>query len=168
MRKSKRYTAVHAVISRKDELIPLWDNRVSYGVDSDGNESYYLDESCRPARVIDCVFDVKEKILLPGIYLDFYPKHDNESSFKKGDSVYYEANHYRKLKEGTIVDIVYEDFELEIVKGERMDGWWKEAFKDINIEPETIYAIRKWKSYYILDNGQKIDWEHKLYQKDIN
>jgi hypothetical protein len=63
--------------------------------------------------------------------------------------------------------VVYEEYEMEIKRGRKLDKWWVERFKDIEIDDNTLYAIKKWKPFYVLDNGIKIEWSHQLYHKSI-
>ena len=156
----KRYILVHAILVNGTELIPIWDKRLEYQEDVDCGSVIRLRGTInRYYAITECVYDLKTHKLSPGVYLDYYPE-NNE--YAPGVTVYYEVEH-RKLKEAKIVDVVYEEYEMEIVKGRKMDNWWILYFKDkTKIEVDVMYAIRKWKPYYILDNGVKIKWEHQL------
>ena len=94
-----------------------------------------------------------------GIEVDIYP---DKTNFAKEEDVYVEVSH-RKLKEAKIVDIEYNDFDLRIKKGKKLEAYANEYIE--NLQPDSIYAIKHWKPTYILDDGTKIDYDYKLYSK---
>jgi len=162
----KRYIIVQAVQTDNHELIPVWDERLTYTKSEMFGEGFEIkDEYQKTNRVVECVYDLKKRTLSMGIELDYYPE-EKDVEYKKGEEVYYETSH-RKLKESKIKDIVFEDFDVTIVKGKKMDGWCKKHFTDLVIDPNAIYAIKNWKPYYILENDVKIEWTHQLYKKSI-
>ena len=106
---------------------------------------------------------MKTKKIEIGVDLDFYPE---KLEFEKNEIVYVEKSN-RTLTETKVVDILYEEYELNIKKGKKIDGYWLKYFKDKDIEKDQLYAIKQWKPFYLLENGQKIEWPHQLYHKDI-
>ena len=156
----ERYVLVQALQTKDDELIPVWDERVTYSKsDMYGGEITLKDGYRNSSKLVECVLDIKTKELKTGIELDFYP---DKMDFKKGQPVMVEASH-RKLRPSTIVDIVFEEYELEIVKGKKIDQWWVKYFKDVEFINDRLYAIKKWKPYFILEDGTKVKWEYQLY-----
>jgi hypothetical protein len=160
--KINRYIKTNAIVDQNNDLIPIWDNRLSYSKSNNegttitfNNRNYF--------NIIECIFDLKTKKLSFGIELDFYP---DTTPYKIGDVILYELSH-RKLTEAIVTDIVYEEYGLEITKGKNMEKWYVETFnkKNIIIEGDTLYCIKRWKPFYILNDGTKIEWDYKLYHK---
>lgn len=158
----QRYIPTKAVLDKDNMLVPIWDLNVKF------NESDYYgdfltfegDHHSKHISLVDCIFDLKTKQLSPGIEVDIYPKSTN---FKKKEVALFKVSHH-KLKEVKIVDIVFEEFDLIIKKGDELDQCYKSDLS-FEVEPNTLYAIKYWKPFYILDNGTKIKYEHQLYHK---
>ncbi len=153
-----RYTLVQAIKTNDNQIIPIWDERLVYEKPEYGsrmfrfgNESYI--------SLIEAVFDNKTKKLSLGIELDYFPTEKN-IDHKVGDYVMQELKG-RVLSRQKVVEIVYEEYELTIGKGSKLNKYWGDTFKMVNDE---IYAIKQWKPFYILDNGDKIEWTHQLYK----
>jgi hypothetical protein len=160
----QRYSIVQAVKTKDNELIPIWDERISFEKSEHyGNVLNIKDQSAAISYVVEAVYDLKTKTLSCGIELNYYPN-EKELEYKKGEDVLYEVSN-RKLGQAKIVDIIFEEFDMEIIKGKKVDKYWKERFKDIDIENNKIYAIKTWKPFYVLDNGIKIDYTFKLFHK---
>ena len=155
----RRKIAVLALEDKDHNLIPLWDTRVSSSKSEVYGVQYHLDGSfSRGGRLVECVMDINTKKLSPGIPVDIYP----EGELKKGEKVLYEISH-RNLDLATIKDVVFEEYDSQITKGKKMDKWYRERVQT-EIDPDSMYIIRNWKPFYILDNGKKIEWEHELYK----
>ena len=161
----KRYVIIQAIKTRENEFIPIWDDRIIFEKtelfgnvirlkDSLGSEYFNL---------VECIYDLKTKKVEIGVELDYYPI-EKDLEFKKGEIVLFERKH-RELSEIKISDIVYEEYEIEIKRGRKLDKWWCERFKDVVIENDTLYSIKQWKPFYILEDGSKIEWSHQLYHK---
>jgi hypothetical protein len=58
--------------------------------------------------------------------------------------------------------------ELKIIKGNKPDKYWIKKFPDVKFDANTLYAIKIWKPFYILEDGRKIKWEHELYHISKN
>lgn len=160
----RRRIVVQAIKTKENELIPIWDDRVEYeNTEMFGKVLSVKDEFGTHHSLVECIYDLKTRKLEIGIELDFYPNED-KLDFKKGEKVLYEQKH-RHLSEATISDIVYEEYDLNIMKGKKMDSYYTKHFKNVDIQNDSIYAIKRWKPFYILDNGTKIEWEHELYHK---
>lgn len=157
----KRYITVPAIKIGND-LIPIWDKDVTYEKDEDYGEFLNVNRH-RCHDFVECVYDLKKRVLLPGIVLDIYPN-DEKSEYKKEMSCFYEKSHH-KLEEVTIVDIVYETYDSTIIKGKKMDKWYKNFLTSVTINPDDIYCVRSWKPTYVLSNGVKTEYTHELYQK---
>ena len=163
----QRFIVIQAIKTNNNELIPIWDKRVSFEKTNDyGNVINIKDDYHNYCILTECVYDLKTKELSIGIELDLYPDL-NKLSYKKDDIVYVEAGHH-ELYEAKIVDIIFEEFDLDIKRGKKLDSFYIEKFKNITIDKEAIYAIKKWKPFYKLDNGKIIEWEHELYKKKKN
>lgn len=157
----ERFVLVQALQTKGGELIPVWDESVTYSKsEMYGGEVGLVDEFRNAARLIECILDIKTKKLSTGIVLDYYP---NKLDFQKGQTVMYEVSH-RKLKMSKIVDIVFEEFETEITKGKKMDSWWVKQFKDVDIVGEKLYTIKKWTPFYVMEDGTKVKWVHQIYE----
>lgn len=159
----QRYIPTKAVLDKDNKLVPIWDSNIKF------NESDYygyfltFEGGLRSKHLplVDCIFDLKTKQLSTGIELESYP----ESTFlKKGDSAYYEKSH-RQIQEVIIADIVFEKYDLTIRKGSDMEDYEKSHFKNVVFQPDLLYSIKYWKPFYILNDGTKVEWEHKLYRK---
>ena len=155
----RRYIVIPA-IKEGEKLIPIWDKELIYEKDEYG-ETLRLDFE-KHSNLTNCIFDLKTKNLSMGIELDFKP---TETNFKKGDAVYVETDSFRVLREDYIKDIVFENYEINAFKGSEVYGYLKEFFANFNFDHNTLYAIRIWKPTYILSDGTKVEWEHKLFHK---
>ncbi len=158
-----RYVQIPAIKTHDNQLVPLWDPRVKFVKSDYFGDHFTIDGGPNDHHeAIDCMFDVKEKKLLFGVEIDIYPNHE-KLTYKKGMDVLQEAKH-RILRKNTIVDIISDEFEVTIKKGKKFDKYETEAFKDkIEFDPETIYAIKRWKPCYIMADGSKVRYEHELY-----
>lgn len=164
----KRHIVVQAIKTRENELIPIWDERIifekteMYGnaikLKGDYNSNHY--------NLIECVYDLKTKKLDLGVEFDYYPT-EEELEFKVGEVVLFEKS-LRKLVETKISEVVYEQYDLEIKKGKKFDAYWRKLIKGIEIDDNSLYALKVWKPFYILDDGTKVEWSHKLYHKIEN
>lgn len=158
----KRYITVAALITDdKKTIIPLTNPDVIYCKGVDGMH-YYIHNNERFHRVDQAVYDTREHKLLFGVEIDIYPDIDR-LDFKVGTKVLFEKTH-RVLVERTIKEIVYTDFDLSIHKGKKLEKYYKDNIKDIQIEDETMYAIKHWKPYYLLDDGTIVEYNHQLWK----
>lgn len=157
-----RHIVIQAIKTSKNELIPLWDERISFEKTRDfGNVINVKGDSDRYFQVVECVYDLKTKTVEMGIEIDIYP---TETEFKKDETILVEHSS-RRLGEAKVVEIVYEEFDLEIKRGKKFNKWDLARVNNIEIDGNSIYAIKHWKPFYILDNGKKIKWSHELYHK---
>lgn len=161
----KRYIETKAVLTDDNKLIPLWDKKITvkntelYG-DIITYKDDYLD---RNLPVVECLFDIKKKLLVNGIELNQYP---DRMEYCVGDEVLYEVDN-RRLGEAVISEILYEDYEMSVYRGKKIEKWLHSAFKNqgIDIQPNQLYVLKMWKPYYLLDNGVKIQYSHQLFKK---
>lgn|SRR5574343_557886 len=161
MKTNSRYIVVEAILV-DNKLIPLWDEKVKFVKDNNyGGDHFIIDggSSFKHYGSVECMFDTKNKTLSMGEELNYY----TEGSFKQGEEVYYEVSN-RVLSESKISNIFYEEYEVCIVKGKKMDDWYKHKFER-EIDDNTIYAIKTWTPYYTLENGVVIKSEYKLSHK---
>ena len=158
----KRRIVIQAILTKEGELIPIWDDRISfektemYGnriILKGGRNEYY--------SLVECIYDLKDRKLEVGIELNYYPE---KTEFEKGESVFFEKSN-RILEEAKVSDIVYETYDMQITKGGKLSNWTLNYFKDVEIDKNSLYAIKMWKPFYVLDNGIKIEWAHQLYHK---
>lgn len=159
-----RYVIIKAIKTRENELIPIWDDKIIYENTEMYGKIIRLKDSYREHfNLIECIFDIKTKKIKSGIEIDNYPTND-ELEFKIGDVVFVEKSN-RKLYESKIINIVYETYDLDIIKGNKIYKSILNKFNDINFKKDHIYAFKNWKPFYILENGGKIEWDHYLYHK---
>lgn len=158
----KRYILIQAVKLKDNTLIPIWDDKISfkktemYGNQIEVNGETYYD-------LVETVYDLKKKKLKIGIELNYYPP-AKKIEYKIYENVLYDKGG-RKLSSQIISDIVFEEYDLYIQKGRKIDKFWLNHFKDEIIDDNSLYAIKQWKPFYILDNGEKVEWEYKLYHR---
>lgn len=158
----KRHIIVKAIKTEENELIPLWDSRLTFEQSDDYGDYFKMKGSWdKYFSLTDCIYDLKTKKIEIGIELDNYPL-EKDLEFKKGQTVLFEKSH-KVLAQATISDIIYEEFDLSINRGRKLEPYWVEKFKDVKIDPNMMYAIKQWKPFYLLDNGIKIEWSHMLY-----
>jgi hypothetical protein len=117
-------------------------------------------------ELIECLYDLETKTIALGDELNAFPN-ENDLEFKKEEIVFLEISN-RNLIQTKIVDIVYEEYELKIIKGNKPDKYWIKKFPDVKFDANTLYAIKIWKPFYILEDGRKIKWEHELYHISKN
>jgi hypothetical protein len=161
----KRHVITQAVKTKENELIPIWDERIVFEKTEMYGNVISLKDGYRHDHfnLVECIYDLKTKQIEIGVELNYYPI-EKDLEFKKEEVILFEKSH-RNLAEAKIIEIVYEEYEMEIKKGRKLDKWWIEKFKDVEIDGNTLYAIKQWKPFYILDNGIKIEWSHQLYHK---
>lgn len=159
----ERFIITKGVLTDDNQIIPIWDSRVKFeNRDDYGNFLRLTDESTYTIRQpVDCIFDIKHKKLSMGIEGNKYPD-ETKMMFKKGDEVYFEYE-FRTLKEGKIVDILYEDFTPIIIRGSKMDKYYYSLFKEVI--PSLLYVIKIWEPIFLMDDGTRIEYEHLLYKK---
>ena len=164
MNEVKRYIIIKGIRLDSNEIIPIWDPRIKFDKSKDFGCSVSVDVSYKKYHnFVDCIYDLKTKFISIGIELDYYPN-KKDVQFKIGESVLHELSH-RVLEDSKIKDIVFEEYDVEIKRGNKLDDWWVKRFPDVTFEPDQIYAIKSWKPFYILESGEKIKWEHQLYHK---
>ena len=157
-----RYVMVRAIKTSDNELIPIWDGRLTYGKDSEcGSYLRIKDKYGEIFSTVECVYDLKTRTLSSGIELNHYPE---KLDFEKDEEVYYEIK-YRQLDISKIIEIVYNTFDINITKGNKIEDWWVGYFKDVDFVADKLYCIKQWKPTYILESGFKTEYSHELYHK---
>jgi hypothetical protein len=152
-----RYILIQAVLTENNELIPIWDKRISFHKSKDyGNyislEGYYKNFY----SLTECIYDLQTKSIQIGIEIEEYP---DSTEFEKGETVFYEVDgKHKHLKEAVIVDILFEEYDINIAKGKKLQ--WIQG-----LQPDSLYCVKEWKPYYLLDDGTKIKYDYKLYHK---
>lgn len=160
----ERRIIVQAIKLKDNTLVPIWDERIVFEkTEMYGNIVKLKGEFDTHVNLIECVYDIKTKKLEVGIELDIYPS-EEDLEFKKGENVLFEKSH-RVLGEAVISDVIFEEYDLTIVKGKKIDKYYLNRLNDIKIEKDNLYALKQWKPFYLLDNGKKIEWTHELYHK---
>jgi hypothetical protein len=158
MENISKFNIVKAIKTKHNEIIPIWDNIIEFHKTElygnvikikGGNDTYNL---------IEVIYNLETREISAGVELDIYP---NITEFAKDEIVLSEVQHssYRIDK---IIDIIFEEFEMVIQKGKKIDNNYLKDLKDIVIEPKTIYCIKVWKPTYVLESGLKTTWSHKL------
>lgn len=167
-----QFIIVQAVKTRDNELIPLWDKRISIHHLEEMGNIITFDDLTRPSNdrqfsyLTECIFDIKTKTLSPGIEINHYPDL-SKLSHKKGDTVLFEIRSSSKeLVECQIDDIIFEIHDLYITRGEDIR---EKAYIDPatieNFSKKDLYAVKHWKPTYVLSNGEKTHWNHQLFRK---
>lgn len=161
----KRYVIIQAVKTKENQLIPIWDERIVLEEDNIFGSYLLLKEDYKHSilNLVECIYDLKTKKIEIGVELNYYPN-EEDLEFKKDEIVFFEKSH-RILSEAKITKIVYEEYEMEVKKGSELDKYWVEIFKDVKIDNDTLYTIKHWNPFYILNNGIKIKYSHQLYHK---
>ena len=160
----ERYIITKAVKTKENVLIPVWDERLIFGKDEEcGDFLSVKGEYTEFTQLVECIFDLKTKKIELGIELNYY----EDSPFKVGEIVLFEKLR-RVLVESKISKIVYEEYHLVIKRGRKIDKWYLEKLNNVEINLDTLYAIKLWKPFYILDDGIKIESEYQLYHKYQN
>lgn len=160
----KKFITVLAVKTKKNEIIPIWDERVVFEKTRDCGDAVKIKGDYEEYfNLIEVVYNLKDKTISLGIELDFYP---DKLTHNIGDEVYFECQH-KTIYESKIVDIVYKTSDLIISKGKKMGSWYIKYFNDKNIEidPNAIYCIKQHKPTYVLENGKEVEYEYQLYKK---
>lgn len=162
-----RYILTQGVKTENNIIVPIWDERIVFEkTEMYGNKITLKDDRYKEySSLVDCIFDLKNKTLSIGIELNNYPT-EKQLEFKIGEIILFEKS-TRVLAEAIITDIVYEEYDLRIIKGKKMESYEIQKYKDIEIDLNCLYAIKTWKPFYILDNGKKIEWNHQLYHKNL-
>ncbi len=166
-----RYIITHAVKMDNNELVPIWDSRISYNKSDNCGESLMLREITRKEffSLVECIYDLKTKKIKLGIEINVYPEGEN-LEFQKEEIVLFEKKN-RVLTETKIIDIVFEEYDLQIKKGRDLESYdiqrlSKFGLDENKIEPKSLYAIKHWKPYYVVEDGTKVKYTHKLFRKD--
>ena len=162
----KRRIVVLAIQTNDKKLIPIWDQRVKYEKSSDCGEELSIQGEYygRIFSLVECIYDLKTKELSIGIELDIYPD-ESKLEYKVGEKILHEVK-YRELTESVVKSISYENYELDIKKGKKIEPYYLSILpKDLVIEPESIYALKIWKPTYLMEDGFKTDYSHQIYKK---
>jgi len=162
-----RYVRVFAVLDENKNIIPIWDPSLNF-VKSDEYclahltmGSTYFSEKFY--NLIECIYDLKSKSLSLGIELDIYPKIDT-LDYKPSEYILYEVGN-RSYSEATIDKVIFEEYDVNIVKGEDFSNRLIPYLKDGIVDLKAIYTIKYWKPTWILNNGIKIKYNHQLARK---
>ena len=166
----KRYMIVQGIQTGKGELIPIWDSRLKFEKDDDCGEKLSVSGDYHYCfSLVDMVFDLKTKSISTGIVVDYYGD-NSKSEFTKGQVVLVESGkQHRHLVKTKIDDIIFEEFDIEIRRGKKMDYWVKifnDIYPELEIVPDQLYCIRLWKPTYVLKNGIKTSYNHQLFHFD--
>ena len=157
----KRYIVIQGVLLKDKSIVPIWDSRIKFEktemvgnrIEVEGERDYFH-------SVVECVFDLKTKQIFPGINVDVYPNLPN-LKHKIGNIVLFEYGSKNVLTK--IVDIVFENYDLSITKGKKIEEWELSRLpKDLVVDRDSMYAIKYWKPTYILENGKKTEYDMYL------
>ena len=164
----ERYIFTQGVKLKDNSIIPICDERIV--IEESQDYSNYITIKGMPHEEIhyieECIFDLMTKTISSGISLDYYEDNKANGGFTIGESVMYEKSS-RLLKEAKIIDIVFENFNLYIRKGNNIEHGYKSFFKDIQFDDKVIYAIKCWNPSFILDDGTKINHYTNLFHKAV-
>ena len=162
---TERYIITQAVIAKDKTIIPMWDDRIVFEKSKMfGNQIFLKGEPLNEYRLVECLYDLKTKKLEMGVEINYDPD-KNKLDFKEGQAVFFEVS-ARTMAEAKIKKIVYEEFDIQILRGKKIEEYWGKRFNDVKIEADCLYAIKQWKPFYLLDNGKTIQYQHQLYMKE--
>ena len=159
----QRYVLTQGVLLEDKTIIPIWDSRLEFvKTEMYGNTININDGNIREKfhDVVQCIYDLKTKTISAGIDLDIYPDL-TKLNHKVNDIVLFENKWNHTLSK--IVDIIFEEYDLEIIKGKKIEGWVLNNLpKDTLINKDFLYSIKNWRPTYVLDNGNKTIWDMYL------
>lgn len=158
-----RYILTQGVLLKDKTIIPIWDSRLEFvKTEMSGNTIIFVGGSADDYyrrdfhSVIECVYDLKTKTISAGIDIDIYPDL-SKLEHKIDDIVLFEDKSKHSLTK--IVDIIFVEYDLQIVKGKKINNWYLNNFlKDVVINRDSLYAIKIWKPTYVFENGGKTIW----------
>ena len=162
------YVVVKGILTNEKEIIPVWDERVTFYVKDE--EEYGYSEECVMfkgrlySNFIDCIFNLKTKKVEMGIELNYYPNKET-SKYNIGKEILYETglgNHC--LKKSVISNIIFEDYDVHIKKGSEVVEYFGELFEENTLNPNLVYFIKSWKPYYLMEDGTIIKYDFQLYE----
>jgi hypothetical protein len=161
----KRYILTQGVLLSDKTILPIWDSRITFSKsEMYGNQLNIEGERNHTYSVVECIFDLKTKTISSGIDLDIYPNKEKLER-KINDIVLFEDNQKNTLTK--IVDIIFEEYDLQIQKGKKIDNWYLNNLpKDTIIDRDSLYSLKIWKPTYVLDNGKKTIWDMYLRKID--
>lgn len=157
----ERYIRILAIKTENNEIIPLFDERIKYKDTEDYGGVITLNGSNKHYTPFECVYDLIDKKPDLGIELEYYPE---KLPFNVGDIVLYEVSN-RKMVERKIKDIIYSDYDSDVSKGSDVQTYYKNYFRDISFEDNTLYMVKYWQPIYVLDDDTKVKYEFKLFHK---
>ena len=154
---------VKAIKTENNELIPIWDSRIIFeNSEWYGNiiriENDYINHY---NNFVDCVFNLETKELSFSKEVEVYP---STTKYSIGDIVYYDRRS-DGLEETEVTNIIYESFEIEIIKGSEIGSCTLRDLEGVEIHKELTYTIKRWKPIYVLANGKQTEWSHQLHKK---
>ena len=165
---SERYIIVKAYVDDDyDRIISLWNESITY------NKHHFYHQEVQINSIRDVIFDVKTKALSKGKVLDLYP---GEVVFHIGEDVYVEGSVINRtifcsqkgVYKSRIVDIVYSEFETEVIKGSKIEKYMLEKItkqhKDFKLESECLYWIKHWQPHFLLSNDKVIKHSYYLFK----
>lgn len=153
-------------IKCKDEIIPIWDKRVSMipGDEYDGAEYTVDGTKWNCPQMIPAVFNVITKELSLGIILNI--KEKDKDGFVIGKHYIHEnksPGKYNHWKLAELISIEYKTFSESSITGSELLSSYKHYefeekldFKDVL--PEHVFTIRSWKPTYTFNDGYETEW----------
>ena len=153
-----RYNVVQGIITKDNELIPIWDSRLSYNKSSDLGRYLILNDGTKYFDLIEFIYDIKDKVCSIGIELDFIPV---KTEFIVDEIILYEHKH-NSYSEQRIKEIKFVDYTIQIIKGSKILDYYKKHFEGVIFEKESLYAIKTYQPTYILYNGEEVNYEYQL------
>lgn len=158
----ERLITIQAIKTIDNDIIPIWDKRISFEKhESYGNLIKVKDDHNTYHNFTEVIYDIKTREISTGIDLDYYPE---KTEFVIGEDVLVEDSH-SSYYDSKVVDIQWNEFDLSIVKGKELHGYFGKRFEDVETTKGQIYAVKYWKPTYILTNGEVIVWEFELKHK---
>lgn len=161
----KRYIIIQAIKTEDNKLIPIWDENITYSKSDDCGATLSINGHRKTYfNTVECIYDLKTRNIEMGVEIDYYPT-DKELKFKKGEEILFEVGNNRELAEAKIVEIIYEEFNLTIKRGKKLDQYWIKKYNIVDIQLDCLYSIKQWTPFYKLDNGSVIKSEYRIYHK---
>jgi hypothetical protein len=153
-----------------NELLPLWE-LVYHPADTPDNDTCldgfshtkYHKPNYTP-NIVDCVYDLQDKCVVPVIIKDHYPTPDK---YAVGQEVMLEVqNESHTLTRETITEITYEEYRSTFTSVRDMDTWYLNLFSDeekATMQPLDLYEIRTWKPIYKMKSGEVVKYDYRMY-----
>lgn len=145
---------IKGIKTRKNEIIPIWDERIKYHESEIYGPSYIIGNE-RTYDLINLVFNIETKEISEGIIIELYP----DKIYNIGDEILIEES-YHNLVLKKVVDIKFEKFEIEtfLCTEDNISD-----YSEHDIQVGMVYCFKRWKPTYFFDDGTNESYSYKIY-----